>query len=314
MVSTRVGELEIARHQRKLILKPNEAHVFGMPMTVPPIQQITEGIEGKLAELPDGAFDFGLLNKEDAITLTREVEKSDINAIGYSNPVKSDFTSDVSGINFTGLETNRYNIENNLGQDLSAMVADPDSGEIAFDQATIAQIRQLRYLLISKANSGVDTIYVARLFLCGEVAEMGEQTITDGEGALTWPTVVNGMVDTEYGVSIRHYFGGPGWQRVLEDAGFSGGPFANSLTITTATLPAATVGTPYAQTVLSTGGTGTKTWSVSTGTLPAGLALNASTGAITGTPTAAGTVNFTVQVVDDGSTVVQKPLSIVVAA
>lgn len=313
MVSTRVGELEIARHQRQLILKPNEAHVFGMPMTVPPIQQITEGPDSKLAELPEGAFDFGLLNKEDAITLSREVEKSDINAIGYSNPVKSDFISDISGINFTGLETNRHNIENNLGQDLSEMVADPITGEIAFNQAAIAQIRQLRYLLISKANSGVDTIYIGRLFLCGEVAEMGEQTISDGEGALTWPTVVNGMVDTEHGVSIRHYFGGSGWDRVLEDAGFKRSA-AGSLTITTASLPGGTVGTPYAQTLLSTGGTGAKTWSVSTGALPAGLALNASTGAITGTPTAAGTVNFTVQVVDDGSTVVQKPLSIVVAA
>ncbi|OZC62773.1 hypothetical protein CH276_14235 [Rhodococcus sp. 06-470-2] len=221
---SRVGQLEVARHQRELIIKPNEAHVFGMPMTVPVIEHITAGAQSALAELPEGAYDFGLLSKDDAITLSREMEKSDINAIGYSNPVKSDFTSDVSGINFTGLETNRHNIENNLGVDLSAMLADAVTGEVAFDQPTVAQIRQQRYLLISKANSGVDTIYYARLFLAGEVTEMGEQTITDGEGSLTWPTVVNGMVDTEYGASIRHYFGGPGWDRVLEDAGFTKAP------------------------------------------------------------------------------------------
>lgn len=313
MVSTRVGELEIARHQRQLILKPNEAHIFGFPMSVAPVQKITEGVDGKLAELPVGAFDFGLLNKEDAITLSREVEKSDINAIGYSNPVKSDFTSDISGINFTGLETNRHNIENNLGMDLSAMVADPITGEIAFDQAAIAQIRQLRYLLISKANSGVDTIYIGRQFYCGEVTEMGEQTITDGEGALTWPTVVNGMVDTEYGVSIRHHFAGPGWQRVLEDAGFSGGPLANSLTITTTALPAGVVGTPYSQTLLATGGSGAKTWTVDSGTLPAGLALS-STGVISGTPTAAGTPSVTFKVSDSGATSVTKALTVTVTA
>lgn len=312
MVSTRVGELEIARHQRQLILKPNEAHVFGMPMTVPPIQRITEGPDSKLAELPVGAFDFGLLNKEDAITLTREVEKSDINAIGYSNPVKSDFTSDISGINFTGLETNRHNIENNLGMDLSEMEADPVTKEIAFDQAAIAQIRQLRYLLISKANSGVDTIYIGRLFLCGEVAEMGEQTITDGEGALTWPTVVNGMVDTEHGVSIRHFFGGSGWDRVLEDAGFKRGA-TGSLSITTTALPAGVVGTPYSQTLLATGGSGAKTWTVDSGSLPAGLTLS-SAGVISGTPTAAGTPSVTFKVTDSGATSVTKALTVTVTA
>ena len=41
------------------------------------------------------------------------------------------------------------------------------------------------------------------------------------------------------------------------------------------------------------GGTAPFTWSVSAGTLPPGLTLAPSTGAITGTPTAAGTYNFT---------------------
>lgn len=220
---SRIAELEIARHQRELILKPNEAHVFGMPMSVPPIESITTGAGSTLGELPEGAWDFGLLLKDDAITLTREMERADINAIGYSNPVRSDFTSDISGMTFTGLETNRHNIENNLGVDLSQMEADPETGEIAFDQPAVATIRRQRYLMLSKANAGVDTIYIGRLFYAGEVAEMGEQTITDGEGSLTYPTTVNAMVDTEHGVSVRHFFGGPGWVRLLEEAGFKPG-------------------------------------------------------------------------------------------
>ena len=46
------------------------------------------------------------------------------------------------------------------------------------------------------------------------------------------------------------------------------------------------------------GGTAPFTWSVSAGTLPPGLTLAPSTGAITGTPTGAGTFNFTLRVVD----------------
>ncbi|WP_213573277.1 Ig domain-containing protein [Rhodococcus sp. USK13] len=306
-----IGQLEVSRHQRELILKPNRAHIYGMGMDIDPIEYITEGSSSQLAELPEGAWDFGLLLKDDAITLTRELEKSDISAIGYSNPVRSDFISDIAGIQFTGLEANRYNIENNLGVDLSQMIADPETGEIAFDQPAITAIRQQRYLALTQFNTGVDRIYLGRLLYAGEISEMGEQTISDGEGSLTWPTTVNATVDTEHGVSVRHYFGGPGWNRVLEDAGFK----RSALTITTASLPGGTVSVAYSQTLTVTGGTGTKTWSVTTGSLPAGLTLNASTGVISGTPTAAGTSNFTVQVVDSvtpGS--VQKPLSIVIAA
>ena len=217
---SKVAELELARHKRELILKPHEAHVFGGPMSAPVIQYLTEGPNATLAELPPTYYDFGLLDKEDAIVLSREMEKSDINAIGYSNPVRSDITSDIFGMAFKGLETNRHNIETNLGVDLSGVFPDPVTGEVAFDQPPVAQIRRQRYVLVSRIGTGVDTIYFGRKFLAGEVAETGEQTITDGEGALTWPVTVNAMVDTVAGVSVRHYFGGPGWRNLLEEAGF----------------------------------------------------------------------------------------------
>ena len=81
--------------------------------------------------------------------------------------------------------------------------------------------------------------------------------------------------------------------------------------ITTTTLQNATVGTAYSQTIAAAGGTPI-TWSVSSGFLPDGLSLNASTGAITGTPTTAGTFNFTVRVQNSEGNVTQQ-LSIVVS-
>lgn len=71
--------------------------------------------------------------------------------------------------------------------------------------------------------------------------------------------------------------------------------------ITTLTLPNGTVGTAYNQTLAATGGSGTLVWSVVSGALPTGLSLNATTGAITGTPTADATFNFTVKAMGGGS-------------
>ena len=73
-----------------------------------------------------------------------------------------------------------------------------------------------------------------------------------------------------------------------------------AFTITTTTLPNGTINVAYNATLQSAGGTGTVTWSVTQGSLPAGLNLSAA-GAITGTPTTAGTANFTVSVTDSST-------------
>src|ERR1039457_4203087 len=89
---------------------------------------------------------------------------------------------------------------------------------------------------------------------------------------------------------------------------------AVALSITTTSLPSGTAGTAYSATLAAAGGVYPYTWSLTSGSLPFGLFLNASTGAITGTPTTAGTSNFTVQVADSATppATASAPLSIVI--
>jgi hypothetical protein len=68
--------------------------------------------------------------------------------------------------------------------------------------------------------------------------------------------------------------------------------------ITTASLPQATPGSACRQTLTAKGGVPFYDWQVTGGSLPAGLSLDRFTGAITGTPTAAGASTFTVQLRD----------------
>jgi hypothetical protein len=70
------------------------------------------------------------------------------------------------------------------------------------------------------------------------------------------------------------------------------------LSITTASLPNATVGAAYSQTFVAAGGTPPYTWTAAS--LPAWLALSTG-GVLSGTPTQSGSFTFTVTVIDSAS-------------
>ncbi|MBW3497589.1 putative Ig domain-containing protein [Janthinobacterium sp. NKUCC08_JDC] len=77
-----------------------------------------------------------------------------------------------------------------------------------------------------------------------------------------------------------------------------GGP---TIVLAPSTVPAATVGTAYSQSVTAANGTTPYTYTISAGTLPAGVSLNTATGLLSGTPTAVGTFNFTVLATDSST-------------
>ena len=122
--------------------------------------------------------------------------------------------------------------------------------------------------------------------------------------------------------------GGPSWcggdnhserQFVFTVVGGGGGPPPApkpppapppALQITTASLPNASEGMPYTVTLAASGG-GTLTWTLTGGSLPAGLTLG-SNGVVSGTPTAAGSYTLTVRV-DGGGRSSSKQLQLVVA-
>ena len=89
-----------------------------------------------------------------------------------------------------------------------------------------------------------------------------------------------------------------------------------TLTITVASpLPAGTVGVAYSQKlpVVASGGTPPYTWSVIAGSVP-GLSFDPASLTLSGTPTTAGTFNFTIQATDSANLTATRSLSLTVNA
>lgn len=95
--------------------------------------------------------------------------------------------------------------------------------------------------------------------------------------------------------------------------GATGGVFALAINLKS-NMPTGVAGSAYAGAVPEvTGGKPPYTFTL-TGTLPTGLSLDASTGAITGTPTAAGTADINIVVTDANGDTATLPVSVTIEA
>ncbi len=151
-------------------------------------------------------------------------------------------------------------------------------------------------------------------------------TATGGTGALAW-SVSSGSLPP--GLSLGSSTGllsgtptaGGSYAFTVQVADTAGGTASKAVSLVIAAAPslsnpappAGQAGVAYSDTLAVTGGTGPFTWAVSSGSLPPGLALNASTGVLSGTPAGMGLYTFTVKVTDSFGLSATQSLNISVA-
>jgi hypothetical protein len=109
----------------------------------------------------------------------------------------------------------------------------------------------------------------------------------------------------------------PGNQSATLARGFTYEAPTDPLTISTRSLPNGRVQVAYTASLQASGGTPPYSWSLAAGSLPAGLSLDPGSGAISGTPAAAGPGSFTVRVTDSTASAPQtatKDLTIAISS
>lgn len=87
-----------------------------------------------------------------------------------------------------------------------------------------------------------------------------------------------------------------------------------SMSLSPLTLPAGIKGTAYSQTIVASGGSSQYTYAVTTGYLPDGLSLNASSGVLSGTPTRVSYFSFTITATDSAAATASKNYNVNITA
>ena len=118
----------------------------------------------------------------------------------------------------------------------------------------------------------------------GALPASGDLVLNSSTGAITGTPKAADVGAYTFTVSVKDQYGDTATSGSLSIT--VNAPTA--ITFGTAPAATATAGVSYSSTLSASGGAGSLTYSITSGSLPAGLLLTASTGAIAGTPTTAG--------------------------
>ena len=206
---------------RKLIRKIQKAFAVLAPndTELPTADELfTAG--GSIKDLKtDGWLPVGMVTP-DGYQFGREVENSEVNALGYASAVREDVVSVARSVTFTPLETGRKHIQElKYGVDLSGVEVDPATGAFHFDEPDMPVNDEYK-LLILGADGPAD-----ELFLMGR--GYGSVTISEG-GDEAWGSedpvgseiTLKILPDEATGTPVRHYFGGTGVIKHVDAMGY----------------------------------------------------------------------------------------------
>jgi large repetitive protein len=175
-----------------------------------------------------------------------------------------------------------FTATDSLGKSASKTIALKINPSVSVATAALADgIVGSDYLLALEATGGMAPFAWSAEGLPTGLAIEGEDTIT-GQPTATGTSEVHLMVTDSNGKTATATL-----NLVV----------VNPITITTNALANGEVGDDYSQSLAASGGAGTYTWEVTSGSLPAGLTLS-SAGAISGVPTAVSADPFTVKATD----------------
>ncbi|QUH01451.1 hypothetical protein HUO13_12080 [Saccharopolyspora erythraea] len=209
----------IKQKQSDLIRKSLDAAVFVAPYSATLPTALTDAT-GAIQPLPAGYVDLGHLSQDSGASFARESEVSEVLALGSLTPVRRDVTSNSSTLTVVALETNKTTLELYTGVALDSVTGAVGSGEVSFAEANRPALKYYRVLTVAQDGDTGSEIYIGRLFTRASVTEVGEVTAS-AEDPIQYEITFATSPDDEAGYAVKHFFGGPGWLALLEDAGFT---------------------------------------------------------------------------------------------
>lgn len=217
-MSQTFAELQMESDNRRLIRKVRRAVGLLAPMDVELPEAITSTNHLPIDLKAAGFLPVGIVTPE-GYRFPRDIEKEDIDALGYSSFVRSDITRIPRQVVFTAMETGKRHLtELQYGVDLSG-VSPNENGEIVWDEPDLPIGAEYRFLVLASDGPADDNWILGKGFPTVKLAGVGEETWAK-EGAVQYEITLDVFSDDELGMPVRHYLGGTGAVKHVDILGY----------------------------------------------------------------------------------------------
>ena len=157
----------------------------------------------------------------DGYRFGRDVTRDEVDALGYASFIRTDVMRVARQITFNPMEFGKRNLlELRYGQDLSAVQAALDSGEITWDEVDLPVDAEWRFLVVADDGPAAKNWIMGRGYGAVKIADSGEESWGQ-EGAISPEITLDVFVDDELGTPVRHYLGGTGAKASVDILGFT---------------------------------------------------------------------------------------------
>lgn len=213
-------EMRVEADKRGLVRKIQKAIACLAPMTVElPESLFTVG--GTLIDLKTLGFKMVGLVTPDGYKFAREVESSQIDALGYASNIREDVNKVVRSITATPLQFGqRHMAELRMGADFSAVKQDSVTGEVVLDEPDLPINGEYRLLVLGSDGPAAAQWILGRGYGVVKLTTTGEEA-WGSEGAVSSELNFSVSTDEEIGTPVRHYMGGTGALASSADLGYT---------------------------------------------------------------------------------------------
>lgn len=169
--------------------------------------------------LPAGYHDLGWITDAGG-KFSRTIKNSDLMGFGSNSPLRSDITSDVTTCVVECEETNSTTFEVYTGAAIGSITPEANgSFSVMNPKVPVSRYYRLITIVVDLTPDG-EVVYAVSMPRA-KVTDYGDQTLSDGDTAITYPLTFTAYVDDVVGFDVERMWGGDGLGALESDMGFS---------------------------------------------------------------------------------------------
>jgi hypothetical protein len=221
-ITMTTGYDAIQTKKSSLLRKALQGSTFIADDTAPAItlSNLFDTVTGALkSPLPTGYRDLGWITDAGS-KFSRTIKNSDLMGFGSNSPLRSDVNSDVTTCVVECEETNNATFAVYTGADISSITPGAN-GAFSVQNPPVPVSRYYRLLTVVVDLTSEGEVVYAINMPRAKVTDFGDQTLSDGDTAITWPFTFTAYVDEDLGFDVERMWGGDGLQTLESDMGFS---------------------------------------------------------------------------------------------